>query len=426
MAPKKQINAFYFYMKDLQLELREGGKTIPMKDMAEIANPKYKALPHEEKLRYERMVKEDKAKRKKTQCGRLTSDGVPITQLLAEEQERKEMQMEIVTSVHSMIFQNLDSITDMKIYIISFNVMVVTRENEHYPNEIGLVEFSLRDGIRKIYHAFIDPGQIPIGYFSAAKHHSADSHQLPIPMSDAENFNLTLESDYGKILNHILDFTDAHKGPKILFSHESQVEQTEGSLEFLRSQSPRIKNNKNVTIANLVVLLNKLFSIAGYPLPTRVEADDLLVQNMFDFALQSRCEFHEERDSCYCALGYARKMCFIISDSLVKHFGLELTPAHLPQRVEMNFEVVNLKDHDNTPDSEFLQMSLGDKSRYESRASNSRRTRAAENRENDDTELMMPKEVLIPSSTSRFGVALGLGAGIGRGRGVFGRPLNDK
>lgn len=49
---KQQYNGFYFFMLDLQRDLREQGRTWKMKDMPLIAGPKWSKLSDAQKQAY--------------------------------------------------------------------------------------------------------------------------------------------------------------------------------------------------------------------------------------------------------------------------------------------------------------------------------------------------------------------------------------
>jgi hypothetical protein len=55
-------------------------------------------------------------------------------------------------------FVRFVEIINQKFYFIDFTTLCKTEEGDYLPAELGLVEFSLRDGIKKTYHTFIDPG----------------------------------------------------------------------------------------------------------------------------------------------------------------------------------------------------------------------------------------------------------------------------
>jgi hypothetical protein len=46
--------------------------------------------------------------------------------------------------------------------------------------EIALAEFSFVDGVRKTYHAFMNPGEIPVGYAFLATKHATETHLIPL------------------------------------------------------------------------------------------------------------------------------------------------------------------------------------------------------------------------------------------------------
>jgi len=68
----------------------------------------------------------------------------------------------------------------LPIYFISFNVLCTKHDDGFIPNEIGLVEWSIEEGISRHLHLFIDGGDIPEGYFREAQDHSNTTHKIPI------------------------------------------------------------------------------------------------------------------------------------------------------------------------------------------------------------------------------------------------------
>lgn len=55
------------------------------------------------------------------------------------------------------------------------------RHKKYYPAEIGVCKFNLKNGIDKIFHAIIHPGELPLGSAYDAIEKSKDTHQLPLP-----------------------------------------------------------------------------------------------------------------------------------------------------------------------------------------------------------------------------------------------------
>ena len=48
---------------------------------------------------------------------------------------------------------------DNKFYFIGAQYMVVLEDGEYLPCEIGLVEWSMTNGVSKEYHTFVNPGK---------------------------------------------------------------------------------------------------------------------------------------------------------------------------------------------------------------------------------------------------------------------------
>lgn len=353
MPKKAPLSGFYFYMKDLQEQLRENGNTPSMKQMPEIAHPLYQALPREKKLFYENKAKAAKNIRKETDEGRLTSDGVPVAQIQAEELLKEQENERVISKVRSFVHENIANIEDTPIYIASFNVLVATREGRYYPNEIGLVEYTLRDGIKDSYHCFVDPGKIPQGYSSDAKQHSEKYHQIPFIMYD---FTLA-KNDYTEIFHDFIKFVKAYKGKQVIFCHEEQVEQTQACYDWLSNATKEDQYWNNIVIADLGILLDELYDVKGFGRLPSVAISDMLVSSTYDYSLNTRCDYHEDLDSCYCALGFSRKMCFIISDNFCPIFNLELTASHLPERFQ-NIEKFEDEGIQNVNPPNFSQLSL--------------------------------------------------------------------
>lgn len=59
MSKKKQPrNGFYYFMLDMQQDLRDHGRMVPMRDMSLIAGPKWSRLTDAQKLAYNQRAKQ--------------------------------------------------------------------------------------------------------------------------------------------------------------------------------------------------------------------------------------------------------------------------------------------------------------------------------------------------------------------------------
>ncbi|RWS27448.1 hypothetical protein B4U80_05317 [Leptotrombidium deliense] len=72
---------------------------------------------------------------------------------------------------------------EREFFFIDFNLMCVREDNKshrfYYPCELGLVKYSMINGIIDEFHTFIDCGDIPVGYFREAFENEAN-HRIPI------------------------------------------------------------------------------------------------------------------------------------------------------------------------------------------------------------------------------------------------------
>ena len=57
---KQQRNGFYYFMLDMQQDLRDHGRLVPMRDMSLIAGPKWSRLSDAQKLAYNQRAKQEK------------------------------------------------------------------------------------------------------------------------------------------------------------------------------------------------------------------------------------------------------------------------------------------------------------------------------------------------------------------------------
>ncbi|XP_054718153.1 protein maelstrom homolog [Uloborus diversus] len=330
--PKKTTkkNAFYFFMREMKEKEAAKGYNISMNDMATFAHPLWSKLSLPEKEVYEVMAKKYNND-PNLRGGRLASDGTRIEDNMREKEEEEQKLNAMVQGIQR--FCNADTFTTEQfkeitsrkvIYFLSFNILCHHQETETYiPIEVGLIEYSIQHGIHREYHKILHPGSIPIGYAGKAKQLSEDKHQISV------FGEVGAERDMVAVYNDILQFTTTHRDDEYppVFCLSSEMEVTIGCLDWLAHKAKR-KNEFDVWDASYLLLI--LRNATGAPLPSVIIAEDLLTKSTFDFHADTRCPFHEEKDSVYCALGYSKRLCFLLSDAVAPYFDVELTEKHLP------------------------------------------------------------------------------------------------
>ena len=85
---------------------------------------------------------------------------------LLQQQQEEEVRYEYrVNMVKSLInaMSNKNQLINTKLFVIASNIVVKTDKNQYLPLEIGIVQFSIKDGLTDSLHQFINPGPIPLG-----------------------------------------------------------------------------------------------------------------------------------------------------------------------------------------------------------------------------------------------------------------------
>ena len=57
---RQQANGFLLFMRDMQMDMRESGRHVPMRDMPVLAGPKWAKLPDREKAVYNARAKAER------------------------------------------------------------------------------------------------------------------------------------------------------------------------------------------------------------------------------------------------------------------------------------------------------------------------------------------------------------------------------
>ena len=97
-------------------------------------------------------------------------------------------------------------------------------------------------------------------------------------------------------------------------------------------------------------------------------ATEILTSYHYDFASNSRCEYHEELGTAYCALGFAKRYCYLMSDQLCTIYHIApIRGKHLPIEKVVSLTCKSFDSEDFRRPAKFLRDSY--------RASNSRLAR---------------------------------------------------
>ena len=271
------------------------------------------------------------------------------------------------------------------VVLASSNVMVRTMEGRFLPMELGLVKYSLQEGIKSWYHRFTDPGQVPLGYMNKAQTHVDTTHKTPMSHFDQAIGRRNRKQEFEAMLDEVCiflsdcQFLNKDQPYYLIFTKEDMVEQLRGSLEYYiktsgHEQMERLWDDERLVVLDMTYLVMRLYAAAGVAMPLPLCAD---VPNMasFDYTPGS-CDYHTNLDNNFCALGVAKRWCYLLSDTLLDVYGLEaIAGKHLPviNDHSIHVEVANDwgvgREYSRKPQRPFMPSCVaGDEMRYPSAA----------------------------------------------------------
>lgn len=244
-----------------------------------------------------------------------------------------------------LIFEETDDakIKTMKIFLCSFNVLCVTQSRQHIPVEFGMAEYTIKGGLSEAFHQFIHMGGVPKGYMRSAMEHHNTSHKIPIEgMPDAirtkEQFAAFLKNLKEKIKAAAFKVGNMDVELYALYAMPDQIAHVRGSLLYMSQEindDEMIKFvTKSIIVMNAVDLLfyltkRQLLKMGQSVRPYAICESDLTMCT-FDYSISTFCDFHGETENIHCAIGQAKRTCYLMSDLLCTLYDIEPTEAHLP------------------------------------------------------------------------------------------------
>jgi hypothetical protein len=143
---------------------------------------------------------------------------------------------------------------------------------------------------------------------------------------------------------HLID----SKGKKLVFckpidsdGHESGP-QIVGCLKWIANKM----NKSDKSFANFEIIdLSELLYVMTKPLTNRPKSlfTDDLSKSGYDYSQHISCDFHEQKQNKYCALGMTKRLCYLFFDSFFeynKDSDLKPTVNHKP--VEQKYEFIEM------------------------------------------------------------------------------------
>ncbi|BFZ25966.1 hypothetical protein BsWGS_29005 [Bradybaena similaris] len=328
--PKKKANGYFIFMQEERNRIKAETKQTPsMQEMAIICNETWKRLTPEERSVYNARAKTSNVKSAQQDPDMFRMDNQ--RQIIAYRKSAAHEAASIRTREKQQLVKSWEGqdILDIEFHIINFQVMYTEEPVDYYlPLELGIVRFTLRDGITKQLHSFIDAGEVPHGNMHLALKHSENTHQIPLNFEEAESNHLRLWSKIEKFV-----VTDPRRDdvPPI-FCLASEKTLVESSLDYIhyhaRSGEPNIFT-KIYALEDLVMSL--LLQSGKFTVkPSETQIHDSLLRNQWDYISSIRCAYHDTADCSYCSLAIVKRLSFAVFDMLSSVLDFKLKETHMP------------------------------------------------------------------------------------------------
>lgn len=339
MAPhKNQRNKtkgpYYFFMMEFRKRqeaaghvFRGGAHEVQLK-----ASPYWNSMTQEEREPYLKMAREHREFLREN-GEKYTSQGVPLSIVEAEQKHRVQKSELVRNTISNMLDTAIakNELEKVEFYFISFAYFCVTSSGTYIPAEMGLVRYSLKDGVKDKLHMFIDPGKLPLGMAYDAKQHSENEHQLPIP-PDAKG-----EKDNDEIILKLFSFLSQQEKMPPLFTDAPDIKMVENILKGILNQGSMDENTLLVCpLAEMFYQLKRATESFGMDIktfPSVYIAQAIIQKDVYEYSKDIACDYHEDLgNGKYCALSRCMRWAFIISDSCCLDLSIEMKPGkHLPQ-----------------------------------------------------------------------------------------------
>lgn len=344
MAPKKYNKRhhqpkgpYYFFMMEFKKKREAAGHFFRngVHEVQQEASPYWNAMSNVEKEPYQKMANEHREWLRQN-GEKYTSQGVPLTMVEAEQKARLAKADLIKNTISDMLDKAVanNELEKLEFYFISFAYFCVTSGGTYIPAEMGVVRYSLKDGIMDKLHMFIDPGKLPLGMAYDAQQHSESDHQLPIPP------NAMGEKDNDEIILKLFSFLSQQEKMPPLFTETTEIKMVENILKGILNQGSMDENTLLVCpLSEMFFQLKNATETFGLDIKTFPSvhiAQAIIQKDVYEYTKDISCDVHEDKgNGKYCALSRCVRWAYIISDSCCLDLSIEMKPGrHLPMNAD--------------------------------------------------------------------------------------------
>ncbi|XP_023720650.1 protein maelstrom homolog [Cryptotermes secundus] len=329
-------DGFHFFLLHVQKQVQERGAAF----ISEAATWLWEHMKPEERWAYEEQARNKKKNlihvESKNQFGPRRRYCIRIERVLNCANRQTRMMQEIEETVRSLKHQK--SLKTHLFHLVHVNHYCKDSSGRYLGCEIALAEFSFVDGVRKTFHSFINPGEIPVGYAYLATKRATKTHVIPLP---PDAFGSV--SDQLEILNKIRLFVigedrDKTKLPP-LYTRPRDINAVKSVLwQLNESVGPHMNSWRDrFRVYSVCKLFHELRNgTLGIPseviLQPNFLAEDELINDSLEFTEGISCDFHEEADAMrHCSLSYVQRWSFLIMKECCGFLKIDTIPGkHSP------------------------------------------------------------------------------------------------
>jgi protein maelstrom len=283
-----------------------------------------------------------------------------LERLLNRDNGQNRSTQEIEETVRMIKQQN--SLKTRLFHLVHVNYYCKLRSGRYLGGEIALAEFSFVDGIRKTYHAFINPGKIPAGFPFLENETATKIHLTPMPLDGFRS-----ESAHQEILSNIRIFLLGEDGDETnlppLYTRPGNIEAVESVLWQLNEGPGQHMNagRENFRVYSVCNLFHEIRN-ASMVVPSEI----ILPPNFLDERVLSNpdleytkgisCKFHEQQLAMrFCSLWHVQTWSFHIMDECCGPLEIEIFPgkhrafsAYLTKRARAKHQLHCCNPKDNS------------------------------------------------------------------------------
>ncbi|XP_069744631.1 protein maelstrom homolog isoform X3 [Narcine bancroftii] len=309
MPQRKQVkNPYYFFMLEKIPELRQKGiKVNGLRDAAPLCSSEWQLLNEDEKEKFTQLAQQWKAEKDH--------------KIVNKSEKKEQLKNPVYSAAREMSnppmnwFSDEDACDEIFHFIsfLSLADLPSNCEQRFLPCEMACVEYSMKKGIIDEFHCFIDPGMIPCGF----RYHCQISSAL-VRHCQSES-----------------QATGKYAYPL------AECFRVNWCLNWLAHKAGGSSIPINVFVLEELVV--KLYEHKLKEKPSKASVEKMLSVMVWDYAANTRCEWHDEHDVVHCALATTKKYAYCISDSLVSVYEFDITAAHIPKKESTYGTVLNPK-----------------------------------------------------------------------------------